>query len=131
MIQTKDLRKIAQARLKDADILWHSRRYDGAVYLCGYAIELALKARICQILKWSGYPSTKSDFEKYRSFRTHDFDVLLHLTGREQQIKTNFFAEWSAVARWDPSARYHPVGTTNEVDAQSMISASKTLLRKI
>jgi HEPN domain-containing protein len=131
MIQMKDLRKIAQARLKDADILLASRRYDGAVYLCGYAIELALKARICRILKWSGYPSTSSEFKEYQSFRTHGLDVLLHLTGREKQIKTTFLAEWSAVAQWDPSARYQPVGTANKADARLMISAAKTLLRRI
>ena len=51
MIQTNDIKDIARARLQDADILLTSGRYDGAIYLCGYAIELALKARICQTLK--------------------------------------------------------------------------------
>ncbi|NLJ29092.1 MAG: HEPN domain-containing protein [Deltaproteobacteria bacterium] len=50
MIAINDLRKIAQARFKDADVLLKAWRYDGAIYLCGYAIELALKARICKIL---------------------------------------------------------------------------------
>lgn len=131
MIQTKDIMKIARARLKDADILLSSGRYDGAIYLCGYGIELALKTRICQALKWPGYPSTKSEFRDYKSFRTHDLDVLLHLTGREQQIKTNFFAEWSAVAQWNPAARYQPIGTAEKADAQLMISAAKSLVRKI
>lgn len=45
-------RKIAQARLKDAEILLASRRYAGAVYLCGYAIALTLKAWICHTLKY-------------------------------------------------------------------------------
>jgi HEPN domain-containing protein len=98
MIPRNELKKIARARLKDADILMASRRYDGAIYLCGYAVEIALKARICQTLKWQGYPSSKREFHDYQSFRTHDLDVLLHLAGREQTIKTNFLAEWSAVA---------------------------------
>ncbi len=131
MIDTKELRKIARTRLKDADILLGSRRYDGAIYLCGYAIELVLKARICQTLKWSGYPSTNTEFRDYKSFKTHDLDVLLHLTGREQQIKTKFFAEWSAVAEWNPTARYQPIGTAKSPDAELMISAAKTLVRRI
>lgn len=131
MIQRNELKKIARARLKDADILLASRRYDGAIYLCGYAIELALKARICRTLKWHGYPSTNSDFKKYQSFRTHDLDVLLHLTGLEIKIKTDFFAEWSAVAQWNPAARYQPVGTAQKNDVNLMISASKTLIGKI
>lgn len=131
MIQRNELKKIARARLKDANILMASRRYDGAIYLCGYAIELALKARICRTLKWQGYPSTKSDFQNYQSFRTHDLDVLLHLTGLEKTIKTNFLAEWSAVAQWNPAARYQPVGTAGKNDANLMISASKILIGKI
>ncbi|MCL5280410.1 MAG: HEPN domain-containing protein [Planctomycetes bacterium] len=131
MIQTNDVKEIAHARLQDADILLTSERYDGAIYLCGYAIELALKARICQTLKWSGYPQTNAEFKDYQSFKTHDLDVLLHLTGREQNIKTKFFAEWSAVAQWNPTARYQPVGTANEADARLMISAAKVLVTKI
>ncbi len=79
----------------------------------------------------SGYPQSGAEFKDYQSFKTHDLDVLLHLTGREQDIKTKFFAEWSAVAQWNPTARYQPVGTANEVDARLMISAAKVLVTKI
>jgi HEPN domain-containing protein len=131
MIPTKDVTEIARARLEDAGILLASKRYDGAIYLCGYAVELALKAKICQTLNWSGYPSTSGEFKDYQSFRTHDLDVLLHLTGREEFVKTSLFTEWSAVAQWNPNARYQTIGTTKEQDAQSMISAAKFLLEKI
>jgi HEPN domain-containing protein len=131
MILIDELRKIAQARFKDANVLLNARRFDGAIYLCGYAIELALKARVCKTLRWHGYPSTSGEFKDYHSFRTHDLDVLLHLTGREQSIKVNYFAEWSAVAQWNPSARYQAVGTATEADAKLMLSASEALLRKI
>jgi HEPN domain-containing protein len=89
MIPTRNVTEIARARLEDANILLTSRRYDGAIYLCGYAVELALKAKICQTLNWPGYPSTAGEFRDYQSFRTHDLDVLLHLTGREEFIKTS------------------------------------------
>jgi HEPN domain-containing protein len=131
MISLKDLRKIAKARLKDAGVLLAARRYDGAIYLCGYAVELTLKAQICNILKWQSYPSTPNEFRDYQSFRTHDLDVLLHLSGREQYIKLNWFVEWSTVAQWNPSARYKPIGTAGSSDAKQMISAAKKLLGKI
>jgi hypothetical protein len=131
MIPTEDVTAIAKARLEDADILLASRRYDGAIYLCGYAVELALKAKICQTLKWSGYPSSNAEFKDYQSFRTHDLDVLLHLTGREEFIKTHLFTEWSALAQWNPNARYQAIGTAKEPDAQLMISATKLLLEEI
>jgi len=131
MIPTKNVTEIAQAHLDDASILLASKRYDGAIYLCGYAVELALKAKICQTLNWSGYPSTTGEFKDYQSFRTHDLDVLLHLTGREEFIKTSLFTEWSTVAQWNPNARYQAIGTTKGPDAQLMISAAKLLLEKI
>jgi len=131
MIQRNDLKKIAQTRLKDAEILMASKRYDGAVYLCGYAIELELKARICRTLKWNGYPSSSKEFEDYRTFRTHDLDVLLNLTGLEKVVKQFFLAEWSAVAKWNPDARYQPIGTVDKNDAQLMISSAKILIEKI
>ena len=38
----------------------------------------------------------------YRSY-VHDLDVLLHLSGVEQRIKTQHLADWSLVAKgWDP-----------------------------
>jgi hypothetical protein len=50
VITTADLRGIAQARLDDADTLFQANRFDGSVYLCGYAVEIALKAKICDCL---------------------------------------------------------------------------------
>lgn len=131
MILTDDLLKIAEARLKDAEALLANRRYDGAIYLCGYAVELALKARICKTLNWPGYPSSRKEFSNYSSFKTHDLDVLLHLSGRESNTKLNFLTEWSAVAQWEPSTRYQSVGTADDSDARLMISATKVLLGEI
>jgi HEPN domain-containing protein len=131
MIAAGDLRRIAQARLKDAEGLQKAKRHDGAVYLCGYAMEIALKARICRVLKWAGYPSTRSDFESYQSFRTHDLDVLLHLSASEAKVKADHLAEWSVVAAWDPNARYRTIGSASPQDAADMITAAKTLLAAI
>lgn len=128
MIQEKELRRIASARLKDATALLNAKRYDGATYLCGYAIELTLKARICRTLKWSEFPSTNKEFENYRSFKVHNLDVLLHLSGKEDLVKTTLLAEWSAVAEWDPTSRYQSIGIVQKADAESMITATKTLL---
>lgn len=128
MITKAHLRKISRARLSDAEALLNASRYDGAVYLCGYSIEIALKARICMVLRWAGYPFTKKEFEKYQSFKTHDLDVLLTLAGVERKIKTNFFAQWSAVAAWDPEARYKSIGTATKQDAQIMVDAAEIIL---
>lgn len=129
MITIADLRAIAEARLEDAKVLLASERIDGAAYLCGYAVELVLKARICGTLNWDGFPETRKDFENFGSFKTHRLDVLLTLSGQEQWIKTNQLSEWSAVATWDPEARYRAVGQTDPVQAALMLIATETLLK--
>jgi len=128
MINISELEEIAKARIKDADALLRARRYDGAIYLCGYAIEIALKARICKTLGWLGYPSSTREFAKYQSFRTHDLDVLLSLSGCEQDVKAKSLAEWSAVAEWDPEIRYKPIGSATKKAAELMIESSKRLV---
>jgi HEPN domain-containing protein len=68
MIQEGELRRIAEARLTDATALLDAKRYDGATYLCGYAVELTLKASICKTLNWPEFLSTNNEFKNYQSF---------------------------------------------------------------
>lgn len=131
MLATTEVKRIASARLRDAKVLLDAKRYDGAVYLCGYAVELALKARICKTHKWSGYPETAKEFTGLQSFKVHDLDLLLRLTGKEQSVKAGFLAEWSAVAAWNPEARYKPVGSANESDARLMLESASMLMKKL
>ncbi len=128
MISRTELRKISRARLKDSAVLFKARRYDGAIYLCGYSVEIALKTRICRTLKWNGYPSTRSEFQNLQSLKSHNLDVLLSLSGVEEKIKRNYLAEWSEVAKWDPEARYKPVGSATKQNASIMIVSAKILL---
>jgi HEPN domain-containing protein len=130
MILPTELRTIARARLKDAEALLTAGRFDGSMYLCGYSVEIALKAKVCRTLKWPGFPSTNKEFERYHSFRTHDLDVLLHLSGAEAKIKEpKYISAWSVVAMWEPETRYRPIGTANGADATDMIKAAKILLK--
>jgi len=92
---------------------------------------MALKARICETLEWAGYPSTSGEFANYLSFRTHNLGVLLHLSGSEKNIKTNFFADWSVVAEWDPEIRYNPIGSASGKEPRLMIESSKKLLSEL
>ncbi len=124
-MKKEEIEKIVQARVEDAQVLYESSRYDGSVYLCGYAIELGLKARICRTLQWDEYPTSG----KYSSFKTHDLDVLLHLTGCEDKVKLKHLADWSIVAQWNPEARYNPIGSVQDTDAKDMLESTKELLK--
>ncbi|KPA10913.1 DNA-binding protein [Candidatus Magnetomorum sp. HK-1] len=118
---------IVEARLIDAEVLLNSKRFDGSVYLCGYAIELGLKKRICETLKWNEYPTNR----KYTTFKTHDLDVLLHLSGIEDNIKVNYLSEWSIVSQWNPEARYKPIGKIQKTDATNMLVSAKEIIKHL
>lgn len=126
-MQKVEIEKIVQARITDAEVLLEASRFDGSVYLCGYAIELGLKARICRTLQWDEYPTGG----KYSTFKTHDLDVLLHLTGLEDKVKLKHMAEWSIVAEWNPEARYKPIGNVQESDARNMLDSTKELIKQL
>ncbi|MBA7668585.1 hypothetical protein ES703_76698 [subsurface metagenome] len=131
MLDRDDMIQIARARLHDADALVEARRYDGAIYLCGYAVEMALKTRICKTLHWSAYPETRGEFRGYQSFRTHDLDVLLRLSGVEEELRREHLSDWLTMAEWDPEARYKPIGSGSEADAKSMIESARILLEAL
>jgi HEPN domain-containing protein len=131
MLDRPNLRKTALARLDDAEALYQSGRHDGAVYVCGYAVEIALKEKICETLGWTGFPSTKGEFNSLQSFKTHDLDVLLHLSGVEQKIKEKRLAEWSNIAEWNPEARYSPIGSVTAINAGKMIESARALLEAL
>lgn len=124
MLHKLDIRKLAKARLEDAEALHEAGRYDGAVYLSGYAVEMALKARICDTLGWDGYPSTSGEFKGFASFKTHNFDILLRLSGYESKIKKRLMAAWSLAVEWDPEIRYKPIGNAGKKDASLMIESA-------
>jgi hypothetical protein len=128
VIDITDLMTIARERLTDAESLYHANRFDGAVYLCGYAIELALKHKICQTLNWAGFPSTSREFENYKSLKTHNLAVLLSFTGIEALVKSTYLTEWSAVSNWNPEERYNISGQVSQSDALLMLNSANTLL---
>jgi len=128
MISVTELDNIAAARLGDAKALLAAGRFDGATYLCGYAVEVSLKARICRVLNWPDFPSTGGEFQAYLSFQTHELDVLLRLSGQEARIKQHYFSLWNAVAVWKAESRYNVVGTAQQADAAEMVEAAEQLL---
>jgi HEPN domain-containing protein len=131
MLSVQELRAISNARLRDAEVLLKARRFDGAVYLCGYAVESALKARICTTLDWAQFPQTNKEFEGLLSLRTHDLDVLLRLSGVERKIKGSLLAQWSVVQNWRPEKRYSSIGTATRRDATDMIRSARVLVRAL
>lgn len=114
MITRADLQKTAREYLDAAIILRAERKYDVSVYLCGYAVEIALKDRTCETLHWPSFPDTPGEFKNLTSFKTHNLEILLRLSGIEDRIKPALAGDWSVVTKWDPEQRYSPPGTKTE-----------------
>jgi HEPN domain len=128
VIPTRDLRAIGRARLRDAQVLLGAKRYDGAAYLCGYAVELTLKARMCRTLKWSGFPATANEFKGLQSMKTHDLNLLLRLSGIESRVEAMHLTEWSAVMDWSPEWRYRTRGESSPQQTRFMVWCVTKLL---
>jgi len=131
VLTVSELRSISAARLEDAQALYDSSHYDGVVYLCGYAVELALKARICETLNWNGYPATNREFRDYQTFRTHDLKVLLRLSGHESRILEAVPDDWRAVSNWTPELRYRPPGSASRSAAATLLEHVRQVLESI
>jgi|SRR6218665_144797 len=123
MISKPILKALIKRYLRDAMILASNRRYSSAIYLSGYAVELALKYKICRLMIFSrGFPETRNEFSSYfsgdrrsifpgsvrelRDIRHHDLSKLLCFSGEELNIQVNLSSEWELIRTWNPDMRY-------------------------
>lgn len=83
MATRKQLKDLSALRLREAETLFKQGLYDGARYLLGYVVELALKARICRVLDLQDYPDIG---QLRRMYATHDLDQLLTLAGLRRKL---------------------------------------------
>ncbi len=123
MVTRRELQQLACLRLKEAEALFDAGCYDGCAYLCGYVVELALKAAICATLGVGEYPEKGSRLRE--SFKTHDFDDLKLLAGMEQAFtaSSTLLANWSVASKWKPERRYEPEGTYDQTAAKAILDA--------
>jgi hypothetical protein len=123
----QELKDLAALRLTEAEALYAAGLYDGVSYLCGYVVELALKARICRLLSAAQYPETGVYKQVYT---THNFDQLLFLAGLSPKMTPatadpDLFTNWSLATRWGPERRYKPFGTYTQQNALDLLDAPR------
>jgi hypothetical protein len=103
-----DLRRLVRIRLKEARALLEAKCFDGAYYLCGYAVECALKACIAKATRRSEFP----DLEKVKASYTHDLTVLIKQAGLKATLEAevasdpDFGRYWGVAKDWSEKARY-------------------------
>ena len=121
-MKRRDLQVLANARLKDAQILFQNRRFDAAYYLAGYAIECAIKACVARKTKRYDFPDKDLANQVY----VHDLTKLLRPAGlaqlwqEELQVDPALEVKWGVVKDWTERSRY---GTHTRQKAKDMIEA--------
>ncbi len=128
MIKSTDLRSVAHRHLVDAQTLLQAQRYDAACYLSGFAIEVALKARICRTLNWPEFPKTAKEFRGLHSLKTHDLAILLRLSGVEADVVARELTAWTKVIQWTPEQRYQTPGGRTAGQAHDFVAAVTAIL---
>ncbi len=112
MLRKAKLEQLAHARRAEAAVLLQASHFPGAYYIGGYAIELALKARIAGLFQSGTIPDKRFVERIY----THDLKQLVSLTeleiDRQTRISTDpiFAQHWEYVTGWSETARYALTG---------------------
>ncbi len=110
-------------RLVEAKALLDLNHWEGAYYLAGYAVELALKACIIKmLLSTDAFPGIGFSKDCY----THDLEKLVGLAKLDRARKSanaaNLTLErnWGIVLEWSEQKRYHEV---SEIEAREVYPA--------
>ena len=123
----KDFQNLAQIRLKEAQVLLKNGRYEGAYYLCGYAVECGLKARIARKTKRHEFPDKNTVNESY----THNLSKLIKIAGLsislENAIKKDkiFENNWAIVKDWTENSRYQNPSEKESKDLYSAVTSKQ------
>lgn len=131
MINSTAIRHLADLRLQEAEALLQAGLCEGALYLAGYAVELLLKAQICDNLDIENlFDESFKEKEIAKPFKTHNLDHLLWLSGLkgkfEQDKITNpiLFKNWAYITvEWNEKLRYQVVGSVSSLKVHTMLEA--------
>lgn len=116
MASGKQLWDISQQRIQSAKALIEASDWEGAAYMMAWSLETALKAASCKSLNLKEYPEKTASKTTNNHFMTHDFNVLLTISGLSYLFEPNApvatSAKWSRFLqaypdRW-PNMRYDP-----------------------
>ena len=125
----QEFKALSLLRLKEAQILAKKQCFDGACYLAGYTIELALKAAICKNMKSDKFFDIIKT-ETSRAFKIHNIEELITLAGLREQFESlkrsnaDFQNHWNSLnaqVQWSEQLRYQMDKT--EQQTQSMLNA--------
>jgi HEPN domain-containing protein len=149
MIPVATFQHLITQKTKDAQTLLSNNRNSSAVYVMGYAVEFALKRKICSTLNFfNGFPETRAELAYYishwnsvgtpspipanqlKEIKNHDLEKLLTYSGAALTIKATLLDEWEAIVNWDPENRY-VIQRVSKENAERFIKSAKKIIREL
>ena len=119
---------VAWHRLEDAETLLDGHRWQGAVYLAGYAVECGLKASLIVRTAQARRREMLSDFVGRRG---HDLSWLRQMLAVQgEHLTATIHEELALLSMWSTDLRYE-ASTGDPEDAQEFLDAARRVLRWI
>ena len=122
-----ELRRLARIRVKEARVLLEAKCFDGAYYLCGYAVECGLKACIAKQTRRYDFPDKKTVNDSY----SHNLTALVGVAGltssltQEMQQDSAFAVNWTTLKDWSEERRYRLNAQKEARDLYRAVTARK------
>jgi HEPN domain-containing protein len=131
-------RKVAFHRREDAQRLYESKRWRGAMYLAGYSVECLFKAKLMQLFGCQHLRELEEELQRRgilavgSSIYTHQLELLLRLTHRIDAARRDqtLWKQFAMVNLWLPAWRYNP-DLSSQTDAEDFLQAVDALCRWI
>jgi hypothetical protein len=109
-----EFQRLAEVRVRDAEVLVTAQRWDAAYYLAGYAVECGLKACIAKVFKQDDIP----EWSFVKNIFVHDLAKLFELAGLQPHIVKNSPLDINCgiVRKWSEKTRYELGATAFEAN---------------
>ena len=140
-----EIKKLADERLSEAEILCAAGKYEGAFYLAGYSVELMLEAKICD--HWGVYNLFDEQCEIAnigairKTVQIHDIRLLFIFSGLRTKLQSDMFLGNRELMElygyliagtgkhenclWSEQVRYQPIGSKKPEDVLRVIELLK------
>lgn len=124
LIETRaEFQQLSEKRLVEAKALLDLGHWNGAYYLAGYAVELALKACIIKmLLSTDAFPGNSFSKDCY----VHDIEKLVAVAKLESarttanDLSPSLKQNWGTARDWSEQKRYHEI---SEIEARELYAA--------
>lgn len=102
-----DFQQLAEERISDAEALLTARRFSGAYYCSGFAVECALKACIAKNTREFDFPLSPGDAKEIWNHKLSKLAELARLPLNARiSVSQAFRTNWNTVVSWDNGSRY-------------------------